>query len=106
MALKPNLNPRLVPWASWREWLDVYSQLFSRNIAWKREGIDNVQVWRARGNVPLAVEATSQLVLAELALLEYAENSSGASNGAFRSMDTNAPYHNERSEMELRLLAS
>jgi hypothetical protein len=60
--------PRRVAWLDWAEWHDVKGKLFSDSLAQRREALLRVNAWRDRGNnLPLAVDATAQLV--ELARL-------------------------------------
>ena len=61
----------VLPWSSWREWEETYADLFALDDPRARgAGVRRVNTWRARGNLPLAVDATS--ALAELAVLESA----------------------------------
>lgn len=57
-----------MPWASWHEWHEAYSLFFALDEPAKRTlGVELGEVWRARGQLPLAVDATAALT--ELALL-------------------------------------
>ena len=53
---------RLVPWVDWHEWRRVQAQLFSDSPSEAQAALTRVGVWRARGNVPAAVDATASLV--------------------------------------------
>jgi hypothetical protein len=63
------LRLTITPWASWPEWEGVYTALFSLDDDKLRAmGVQCVELWRSRGHVPLAVDATSGLtetILAE-----------------------------------------
>lgn len=52
---------RVVPWSSWREWQDVADALLADDTASWERGTAAVAAWRARGRLPLAVEATAVL---------------------------------------------
>ena len=59
----------IVPWASWSEWHDAYAFLFALDEPDRRRlGVRLGELWRTRGPLPLAVEAT--VTLAELALAD------------------------------------
>ena len=59
-------SARLVPWADWAEWARVRDGLLGNVLlgdsAATSAALTRVQTWRARGRVPLAVDATAQLV--------------------------------------------
>ena len=60
--------PLVTPWASWAEWQECYSQLFTLDDASIRAyGVQTCELWRARGHIPLAVDVTAALT--ELALM-------------------------------------
>lgn len=52
---------RRVPWASWAEWCAVRDAFCAGTAEGARAGVARVQVWRARGGVPVSVDATASL---------------------------------------------
>ena len=52
---------RRVPWASWAEWCAVRDAFCAGTPAGAAEGIARVRLWRARGAVPVSVDATARL---------------------------------------------
>ena len=52
---------RRVPWASWAEWCAVRDAFCADTAAGAHAGLARVQLWRARGPVPVAVDATARL---------------------------------------------
>eukprot|EP00466_Bigelowiella_natans_P017725 jgi/Bigna1/79316/fgenesh1_pg.61_\ len=58
----PGFLPKPVPWLSWRHWREAMDMLFSRRPAEVKEGLAVVAVWRARGNVPAAVDSTADII--------------------------------------------
>jgi hypothetical protein len=70
-------SPRVLPWQTWEEWAMVRDALFDDgNPAVQQAALLRVSVWRVRGRVPHAVDASAQLV--ELALYDP-----GAGPGGF-----------------------
>lgn len=62
---------RVVCWQNRDEWLLVYRALYSFDYPEKqRKGVDRVAAWRSRsaGKLPLAVECTTNLISAQLAV--------------------------------------
>lgn len=62
---------RVVCWQNREEWLFVYRALYSfDNPENQRKGVDRVAAWRSRssGKLPLAVECTTNLISAQLAV--------------------------------------
>ncbi|GLD94087.1 hypothetical protein PINS_up002698 [Pythium insidiosum] len=49
-------------WRDWNEWQDVHAGLFSDDIYAQRRAVARVAAWRSRGDVPIAINATAQLV--------------------------------------------
>ncbi|KAJ0406126.1 hypothetical protein P43SY_008377 [Pythium insidiosum] len=49
-------------WRDWHEWQDVHEGLFSDDVYAQRRAVAHVAAWRSRGDVPIAVNATAQLV--------------------------------------------
>eukprot|EP01129_Flabellula_baltica_P003799 TRINITY_DN13529_c0_g1_i1.p1 TRINITY_DN13529_c0_g1~~TRINITY_DN13529_c0_g1_i1.p1 ORF type:complete len:543 (+),score=113.67 TRINITY_DN13529_c0_g1_i1:1-1629(+) len=56
----------LLPWLDWDEWEHVYSGLFSSDDETVRQALKRVVAWKSRGNVPLAVLSTADLVEIDL----------------------------------------
>jgi hypothetical protein len=56
-------------WRGWREWQDVHEGLFSGDIDAQQRAVSRVSAWRSRGDVPVSVNATAQLV--EIAIHEH-----------------------------------
>lgn len=54
--------PRVVPWRDWQEWAEIKDALFSQQPSLRYHGLLRVAAWRTRGLVPIAVDATAQLV--------------------------------------------
>jgi hypothetical protein len=44
------------------EWTETSRLLFAGNGAHRQLGVDRVQAWRARGRIPVAVDATAALL--------------------------------------------
>eukprot|EP01084_Bolivina_argentea_P133280 235202_1 len=81
--------PRILPWLNWEEWNKGRELLYSPNFSDKVVGVSITRVWRSRGKVPHAVDATAQLVEAVLCDQTYffdtTENStSSAGRTTFR----------------------
>jgi hypothetical protein len=53
---------RTVPWTDWDEWTHVRRCLFADDTALIQRGINRVIAWRARGRVPIGVDATALLI--------------------------------------------
>ncbi len=58
--------PRLLPWLNWEEWNKCRELLYSPNVSDVVAGLNITRMWRSRGKVPHAVDATAQLVEAAL----------------------------------------
>ncbi|KAJ2310307.1 rRNA-processing protein las1 [Coemansia sp. RSA 2705] len=54
--------PKIVPWTSTEEYMGVGDSLYSDDAGERRRGVAIVKAWRARGRVPVAVDATASLV--------------------------------------------
>ncbi|KAJ1772094.1 rRNA-processing protein las1 [Coemansia sp. RSA 1813] len=54
--------PKIVPWASTAEYMDVAECLYSPDLLQRKRGIAIVKAWRARSRIPVAIEATANLV--------------------------------------------
>ena len=52
---------RYVPWATWDEWITTYRYLYSPEESHLTHALHTVDVWRIRGRVPMAVDATATL---------------------------------------------
>ncbi len=52
---------RYVPWATWDEWISTYRYLYSCTESHVTHALHTVDVWRIRGRVPMAVDATATL---------------------------------------------
>ncbi len=81
-------TPRVLPWKDWAEWTETRKWLFAADTESRVRGVGRVKAWRARGRLPVAVDATASLL--EVALLE-----AGTANGG-----------GARSALELRSLYS
>lgn len=57
-------QPDFHPWVTWIEWQDVKHCLFHTTTGCSAQlwALDALQTWRLKGELPIAVEATSQLV--------------------------------------------
>ncbi|KAJ2661587.1 rRNA-processing protein las1 [Coemansia sp. RSA 1200] len=84
--------PKVVPWASTAEYMDVGECLFSPNLSQRKRGVTVVKAWRARSRIPAAIEATANLV--EMAAIDeeaqQTQNSHRCSNQQLRHMYTMA----------------
>lgn len=63
--------PRIVPWLDWNEWLEVMNAFFPLTDSKIKNQVDDdlcisaldvVSMWRKRGKISIAVDATAQLV--------------------------------------------
>jgi len=61
-------TPRVLPWQDWAEWTETSKWLFAPDTDSRLRGVGRVKAWRARGRLPVAVDATASLL--EVALLE------------------------------------
>ncbi len=62
---KPTVDPAISPphtHAPPVEWTETSRLLFAAAWAHRRLGVDRVQAWRARGRVPVAVDATAAVL--------------------------------------------
>ncbi|KAJ2743720.1 rRNA-processing protein las1 [Coemansia sp. BCRC 34301] len=53
--------PKVVPWTSTEEYMAVADSLYSADMSERKRGVAIVKAWRARGRVPVAIEATVSL---------------------------------------------
>ncbi|EEY63754.1 uncharacterized protein PITG_02240 [Phytophthora infestans T30-4] len=51
-----------VPWLDWSEWQEVHVGLFSTDLFVQQRAVSRVASWRSRVQLPVAVNATAQLV--------------------------------------------
>eukprot|EP00039_Didymoeca_costata_P029417 m.24594 g.24594 ORF g.24594 m.24594 type:complete len:500 (-) comp7622_c1_seq1:55-1554(-) len=58
--------PRVVPWTDFDEWTEVQRLLLSEQFDERKAGVQRVQVWATRTEVPLAVECTRSFVHVQL----------------------------------------
>ncbi|RLN72440.1 hypothetical protein BBJ28_00010741 [Nothophytophthora sp. Chile5] len=58
-----------VPWLDWAEWQEVHAGLFSADVYAQQRAVSRVAAWRSRVQLPVAINATAQLV--ELQLHEH-----------------------------------
>ncbi len=56
----------IVRWRDWDEWQEVHQGLFSSDIYERQRAVSRVAAWRARGQIPIAVNATTQFVEIQL----------------------------------------
>ncbi|KAJ2878726.1 rRNA-processing protein las1 [Coemansia aciculifera] len=61
--------PKVVPWASTEEYMTVADCLYSSDISERKRGVAIIKAWRARGRVPVAIEATASL--AEMCVADH-----------------------------------
>ncbi|KAJ2838396.1 rRNA-processing protein las1 [Coemansia sp. 'formosensis'] len=61
--------PKVVPWASTEEYMAAADSLYSSDISERKRGVAIVKAWRARGRVPVAIEATASL--AEMCVADH-----------------------------------
>ncbi|KAJ1821254.1 rRNA-processing protein las1 [Coemansia sp. RSA 2671] len=61
--------PKVVPWASTEEYMAAADCLYSSDISERKRGVAIVKAWRARGRVPVAIEATASL--AEMCVADH-----------------------------------
>ncbi|GMF15648.1 unnamed protein product [Phytophthora lilii] len=80
-----------VPWRDWAEWQDVHVGLFSRDPFAQQRVVSRVAAWRSRVQLPVAINATAQLVELQLheSMAQHHHHAVGVSS---------------RSHMELSLL--
>ena len=60
------MGPRRVPWRDWHEWEGVRLGLTGSDPSALRASLARVAVWRRRGRVPHAADATAALLEARL----------------------------------------
>ncbi|KAJ2614547.1 rRNA-processing protein las1 [Coemansia sp. RSA 1365] len=53
--------PKIVPWTSTEEYMNVADWLYSTELSERKRGVAVVKAWRARGRVPAAIDATANL---------------------------------------------
>jgi hypothetical protein len=53
---------RSTPWKSWKEWAVVYDLIKSGGILELRKALVFIREWSARGRLPIAVEATADII--------------------------------------------
>lgn len=53
---------RQVPWESWQQWHHVGCDLFSFSSSRVSEALDRISAWQSRGQLPVAVEITAELI--------------------------------------------
>ncbi|KAJ1966113.1 rRNA-processing protein las1 [Dipsacomyces acuminosporus] len=80
--------PKVVSWTSTEEYMAVAGYLYSQDISDRRKGIATVKSWRARGRVPVAIDATANLV--EIIVADQGQGSRGTSVNQLRHMYTMA----------------
>ncbi len=81
-AATPMDLPRILPWLNWGEWNKGRELLYSPNFSDKVAGVGLTRVWRSRGKVPHAVDATAQLVEAVLCDQAYFLDRTGNSTSS------------------------
>ncbi|TMW56113.1 hypothetical protein Poli38472_008761 [Pythium oligandrum] len=52
----------VVRWRDWAEWQAVHAGLFTDDLHEQQRAVARVAVWRSRGEVPISISATAQLV--------------------------------------------
>ncbi|KAJ1788438.1 hypothetical protein LPJ59_005539, partial [Coemansia sp. RSA 2399] len=65
--------PKVVPWASTAEYMDVAECLYSSELSQRKRGIAIVKAWRSRTRIPAAIEATANLAEMAIADAEQAQ---------------------------------
>ncbi|KAJ2802315.1 rRNA-processing protein las1 [Coemansia guatemalensis] len=75
--------PKIVPWTSTEEYMNVADWLYSTELRERKRGVAVVKAWRARGRVPAAIEATANL--AEILIADQ-ERRQGMSISQLRHM--------------------
>lgn len=82
-----------VTWLDWNEWQNVHTSLFCRDVFEQQRAISRVAAWRSRAQLPVAINATAQLVELQLhaSMAQHHHHAVGVSS---------------RSHMELSLLYS
>ena len=71
-------SSRVVCWRNREEWIETYQSLFNfEQPNLQRKAIERVQAWKSRSNwkLPLAIESTSNLMAAHLALTSQPNDS-------------------------------
>lgn len=60
-------NKSEVLWADWREWQRVHAELFAADDVFAQQrAVSRIAAWRSRGQLPVAINATAQLVEIQL----------------------------------------
>ncbi|KAJ2853991.1 rRNA-processing protein las1 [Coemansia erecta] len=65
--------PKVVPWASTAEYMEVAESLYSSELLQRKRGIAIVKAWRSRTRIPAAIEATANLTEMAIADVEQAQ---------------------------------
>ena len=50
------------PWYDWQEWFTVYNHIYAKDSVEQDRALGLIDVWRVRGQLPHAVDMTSQLI--------------------------------------------
>ena len=100
MAGRSGRQGRLVPWSCWSEWSEVKHLLVDAHDSHSNaRGLDLVSSWRARGRVPLSVEATAELVQ-----IRNQMSSSSSSPSSSSSSSSSVPAHVHRLTLSMALV--
>jgi len=88
-------RPKRVPWPDWDAWQAVCDMVLRDNARMRdrEEVCRRVSVWRARGNIPVAVDATVQLFAADVHLSQVATRTAIAVDDDFATLSEDTVRH-------------
>ncbi|CAH0480830.1 unnamed protein product [Peronospora belbahrii] len=77
-----------VPWLNWTEWQDVYMWLFHTDLYIQERGVSRVTSWRSRAQLPVAINATAQLVELQLheSMAQHHHHAIGVSSRSYMEL--------------------
>ncbi|CAI5702873.1 hypothetical protein KXD40_004155 [Peronospora effusa] len=77
-----------VPWLSWTEWHDVCVKLFSSDPYAQQRGVSRIASWRNRAQLPVAINATAQLVELQLheSMAQHHHHAIGVSSRSYMEL--------------------
>ncbi|CAH0493620.1 unnamed protein product [Peronospora farinosa] len=77
-----------VPWLSWTEWHDVCVKLFSSDPYAQQHGVSRIASWRNRAQLPVAINATAQLLELQLheSMAQHHHHAIGVSSRSYMEL--------------------
>jgi len=102
--IKLSVVPRVVSWGTWDEWHSVRNWLWSADPEERQRGLRRVRIWRARGPLPLSIEATASLIEAHASDTYVCSEISPATRFFFPNLLFSLRFPPTRPSNELRLM--